>query len=166
MITITAYNQAHQHFRNAEEILQQNLPIDLFNLIKTVAGEKMSHYKSVTSRKLKDKYLSLCLGQQQTQYNPHWVKNLSSRHLDENETRVLSKGLNYATDYTNKDVLQFIAQIEPVIEDIRDITTDERGQLRQQIISSINSAKKTNNLSYDERQAINRLKNDEQKSSS
>ena len=83
------------------------------------------------------------------------------RSTTENETRVLSKGLNYATDYTNKDVLQFIAQIEPVIEDIRDITTDERGQLRQQIISSINSAKKTNNLSYDERQAINRLKNDD-----
>ena len=43
-------NQAHQHIRNEEEILQQNLPIDFFNLIKTVAGEKMSHYKSVTSR--------------------------------------------------------------------------------------------------------------------
>ena len=37
------------------------------------------------------------------------VKNISDRNLDHHETSVLSKGLNFALNHTNKDVLQFIA---------------------------------------------------------
>ena len=73
---------------------------------------------------------------------------------------VLSKGFNFASSHSDKDVLQFIAAVEPAIEDIEDVTQDEKSAIRQRIVSSLNAAQKNNNLTVEDRQAIKRLKSD------
>ena len=40
----------------------------------------------------------------------------------EHEISVLSKGFNYATDHSPRDVLLFIAEVEPVIEDLQGLS--------------------------------------------
>ena len=53
--------------------------------------------------------------------NPQSVKNISNRNLDQHEISVLSKGLNFASNHSPKDVLQFIAHIEPAVEDLKNV---------------------------------------------
>ena len=57
--------------------------------------------------------------------NSLWIPN-QLNNLDQHEISVLSKGLNFASNYCPKDVLQFIAQIEQVVEDLK-----KRQQLRK-----------------------------------
>ena len=89
----------------------------------------MNRMRDSTKARLVTKFNKL-LEKQNDNFNPEWVKNLSNRILTRDETKVLAKGLNYATDHKKKDVLQFVAQIEPVIEEIRDISPQERNTVR------------------------------------
>ena len=49
------------------------------------------------------------------------MNNLSDRNLYNIEKLVLSKGLNFGTKHINNDVIHFIAQVEPAIENIPNI---------------------------------------------
>ena len=89
----------------------------------------MNRMRDSTKSRLVTKFNQL-LEKQNDNFNPEWVKNLSNRILTRDETKVLAKGLNYATDHKKNDVLQFVAQIEPVIEEIRDISPQERNTVR------------------------------------
>ena len=88
------------------------------------------------------------------------VKNLSSRNLDPVENQVHSKGHNFAMNHSPKDVLQVIAQVEPGIEDLKDTTIQEKSRIRQKVVSAVHSAQSCANISYEEKQAIRRLKSD------
>ena len=57
-----------------------------------------------------------------SQVNTATVKNISDKNLDQHEISVLSDGFNFALNHTKRGILQYIAQIEPAIEDIREVT--------------------------------------------
>lgn len=131
----------------------------MFETLKNVAKNKMNIKKQKEKSQLINKYNRLA-NIPTSNINSKAVKNISDRTLDDQEMQVLSKGLNFATDHTDQDVLQFIAQIEPIIEDIKNINSEEKSTIRSQIVSSLKHSKKLNNLTYHEKQAIKRLKND------
>ena len=60
---------------------------------------------------------------------PQAIKNISDRNLDDDEKSVLAKGLNFSLGNRKKDTLQLIAQVEPVIEDLK-LDKDEKTALR------------------------------------
>ena len=74
---------------------------------------------------------------------------------------VLQRGLNYATSHGKKDVLTFIAKVEPVIQDMSSVTLEEKISLRQRVAASVNSAQKANNLSNEDNAALKRLADDD-----
>lgn len=74
---------------------------------------------------------------------------------------VLSKGLNFATCNTNKDKVNFIAAVEPIISDIDHISATERDTIRSQVTSALKSAQNCNNLDISERKALKELQNDQ-----
>ena len=73
---------------------------------------------------------------------------------------VLSKEFNFVSSHSDKDLLQFNAAVEPAIENIGDITQDRKSAIRQRIVSSLNAAQKANKLTVEDRQAIKRVKSD------
>ena len=89
------------------------------------------------------------------------VTNLSSKTLDSTELNLLSKGLNFATVHTNRDVLTFIAQVDSAISDISDISYEERTNLRQKVTAAVSSNIEKSQLSKFEKLALTRLKNDD-----
>ena len=58
------------------------------------------------------------------------MKNLSYTELDDNYINVFAKGFNLTTGHSEKDKLQFIAQVESTIEDMKDINIEKKNKIR------------------------------------
>ena len=144
------------------ENLNNVLPSHLYNFIKSTAIQKCTSKKSYEKLKLKAKYDHLCNSQVTNELRPYdnWVRNLSSKNLTKEEEKVLSKGLNFSLKHNNKDKLDLLSTIEPIIENIKDISPSERSQLRLQTVSAIKSSKAENNLTANEKEALTNLKQD------
>ena len=91
----------------------------------------------------------------------HNVINLSNRDLTSDELNVLSKGLNFALDHTQKDKINFIAAIESNISSNRDINNNDKLIVSSQVVNAIKTAKNVDNISFADKTALNQLKNDE-----
>ena len=109
---------------------------------------------------LKQKFLRISSNRQSFN-NPNIVKNHSSRSLDQSEVNLLSNGMNFASSHSKKDILSFISKVEPAISDLENVTNEEKIALRQRVVSSVNSAQTVNNLTSEEKQALQRLKDDD-----
>ena len=96
-----------------------------------------------------------------TQANDNWVRNISSRPLDETETQELSYGLNHSV--TSKRILTetIVPSVEAVLSRQRDLSEPAKDNIRGRIPSTLQSASlPDNNLTNDERQELKRLKTD------
>ena len=61
------------------------------------------------------------------QENPAVV---SDRQLNNQEMKVLAKGLNFVTGHSWNGKLQFVASVETAIENIKDVSVEEKHQIR------------------------------------
>lgn len=52
------------------------------------------------------------------------VINILEKNLTTDEISVLSRGLKLATTHNNIDKLNFLALLEPVMSELKDVTTD------------------------------------------
>ena len=139
--------------------LESILSPELYRRLTETADDKLKNKENSERERLKDKFSKLIRNDAHI-INNNSVKNLSSRNLDTVENQVLSKGLNFAMNHSPKDILQFIAQVEPAIEDLKDTTIQEKSRIRQKVVSAVHSAQSCANISYEEKQAIRRLKSD------
>jgi hypothetical protein len=140
--------------------LQELIPTEIFERLKAEAVRKHRHVRAIKKQQLIRKYEKLLSEHPCRTYNPRWVTNLSDKQLTKDEECVLAKGLAFATTHVEKDKLHFVAAVEPVINNLTNITIDEKNNLRQRISTAIQSVPANNNLTVNERKAINNLKND------
>ena len=88
-----------------------------------------------------------------------WVRNLSSRILSDDETRVLQKGLNFAVTPKFIPKLDIISEIEDGIIGLSDANKE---LVRAEVVKTLASFRPTrSNISRGEREALKNLKNDE-----
>ena len=73
----------------------------------------------------------------------------------------MSKGLNFATTHSKIDKLKFIAAVEPVIDNLPAVTLDEKNILQQKVATAVNCASNTSNITYNERNALKALEDDD-----
>ena len=91
----------------------------------------------------------------------NWVRNISSRPLDKTETQVLSYGLKHSVTPKRIPTETIVSSVEAVLSRQRDLSEPTKDNIRSRIASTIQSASLTdNNLTKDERQALKRLRND------
>ena len=92
----------------------------------------------------------------------NWVRNISSRPLDETETHVLSYGLKHSVTPKRIPTESIVSSAEMVLSRQRDLSESAKDNIRSRIASTVQSASTPdNNLTKDEQQALKRLKNDD-----
>ena len=158
-------NKYNETIRQLSTSLERTLDIELWRNLLSAAQHKMRAKKNLVKHDLKNKFVKL-----KTEYRRnssdvtstcHNVINLSNRDLTSDELNVLSKGLNFALDHTQKDKINFIAAIESNISSNRDINNNDKLIVSSQVVNAIKTAKNVDNISFAEKTALNQLKNDE-----
>ena len=92
----------------------------------------------------------------------NWVRNISSRPLDETETQILSYGLKHSVTPKRIPTETLVSSVEAVLSRQGDLSEPVKDNIRSRIASTLQSASlPENNLTNDERQALKRLKTDE-----
>jgi len=92
----------------------------------------------------------------------NWVRNISSRPLDQTETHVLSYGLKHSVTPRRIPTESIVSSVEAVLSRQRDLSESAKDNIRSRIASTVQSASiPDNNLTKDEQRALKRLKNDE-----
>ena len=148
-----------EEIRSLKQELENILPIDLFQCSSVATQNKFSRKLEKEKQRLTNKYKNLHNDGFRTP-NTNVVKKLSSKELSDDQLSVFSKGSNFAADHSQKDVYQFIANVEPVLQNLRNVSIGEKITLRQRIISSIKSTQNNDNLTRGERIALKQLKQD------
>ena len=92
----------------------------------------------------------------------NWVRNISSRPLDKTETQVLSYVLKHSVTPKHIPTEAIVSSVEAVLSRQRELSESAKDNIRSRIASTIESSSLTDsNLTKDERQALKRLKTDE-----
>ena len=88
--------------------------------------------------------------------------NISSRPLDKTETQVLSYGLKRSVTPKHIPTEAIVSSVEAVLSRQRELSESAKDNIRSRIASTIQSSSLTDsNLTKDERQALKRMKTDE-----
>ena len=141
--------------------LAEIIPLDLLERFKTEVVRKHDHIRNLKKHQLIQKFEKLCGDAIPSTYNPDWVINLSSKELSRDEKCVLSKGLDFAATHHEKDKLDFIASVEPSINNLKNTSVTEKESIRQRIVTAIESAPRIDNITVKENEAIKSLRNDD-----
>ena len=92
----------------------------------------------------------------------NWVRNISSRPLDKTETQVLAYGLKHSVTPKHIPTEAIVSSVEAVLSRQRELSESAKDNIRSRIASTIQSSSLTDsNLTKDERQALKRLKTNE-----
>ena len=87
----------------------------------------------------------------------NWVRNISSRPLDENETQVLSYGLKHSVTPKRIPTDDIVSSVESVLARQRELPESTKDDIRSRIASTLQSASLTDcNLTKDELHALKR----------
>ena len=91
----------------------------------------------------------------------NWVRNISSRPLDENETQVLSYGLKHSVTPKHIPTDDIVSSVESVLARQRELPESTKDDIRSRIASTLQSASLSNcNLTKSKLHALRRLRND------
>ena len=86
---------------------------------------------------------------------------MSSRQLTENQFRVLARGQNYALPHSNKDVYEFVAVTDNIVDSLENTSRESKSEIKSQIQTAIKSVKRERNLQPGERSALKDLQDDD-----
>ena len=164
-------NDCHRRLNYYKDKLQQRLdklrqfiPTDLLDTILTIADRraKKTAEQHRTKTQLKLTRLQRTKGKKQQKPDDNWVRNISSRPLDKTETQVLSYGLKHSVTPKRIPTEAIVSSVEAVLSRQRELSESAKDNIRSRIASTIQSASlPDSNLTKDERQALKRLKTDE-----
>ena len=91
----------------------------------------------------------------------NWVRNISFRPLDENETHVLSYGLKHSVTPKDTPSDDIVSSAESVLAHQRELLESTKDDIRSRMPSILQLASLTDcNLAKDKLHALKRLKND------
>ena len=144
--------------------LRQFIPTDLLDTILTIADRraKKTAEQHRTKTQLKLTRLQRTKDKRRQKPDDNWVRNISSRPLDKTETRVLSYGLKHSVTPKRIPTEAIVSSVEAILSRQRELSESAKDNIRSRIASTIQSASlPDSNLTKDERQALKRLKTDE-----
>ena len=140
------------------KIIQTNLLDVIRDIADQRAKKTTEQYRIKTDLKLTR--LQRTKNKKRHKTDENWVRNISSRPLDKTETQVLSYGLKHSVTPKRIPTETIVSSVEAVLSRQRDLSEPTKDNISR-IASTIQSASLTdNNLTKDERQALKRLKND------
>ena len=114
---------------------------------------QVKKFSSLLSKSLDDKNCAVT-----SDKSSKWIVNISNRQLDEHETSVLQRGLNYAITSRRIPVENFIIETEKACRFLEPDTAD---MLRNEVVDILRKAKPTqSDITKKEKDAITRLKQD------
>ena len=164
-------NDCHRRINHYKDKLQQRLyklrqliPTDLLDTILTIADRRANKTAEQHRTKTQLKLTRLQRTKDKKRQNPddNWVRNISSRPLDKTETQVLSYGLKHSVTPKRIPTEAFVSSVEAVLSRQRELSESAKDNIRSRIASTLQSASlRDSNLTKDERQALKRLKTDE-----
>ena len=164
-------NDCHRRLNYYKDKLQQRLdklrqfiPTDLLDTILTIADRraKKTAEQHRTKTQLKLTRLQRTKDKRRQKPDDNWVRNISSRPLDKTETQVLSYGLKHSVSPKRIPTEAIVSSVEAVLSRQRELSESAKDNIRSRIASTIQSASlPDSNLTKDERQALKRLKTDE-----
>ena len=94
-------------------------------------------------------------------HDDNWVKNISSRPLDEIETRSLSYGLKHSITSKHIATEAIVPSVEAVLACQRDLAEATKDEIRSRVGSTVHSVSiRDTSLTTVEKQALKRLKHD------
>ena len=143
--------------------LKQLILTELLDIVTTIADKRdnkaterarTGHQQKLTGR-LRNKE------QRRSKPDDNWVRNISSRLLDRNETRVLSYGQKHSVTPKRIPTKAIVSGVEAAPSRQRKLSESTKDNFRSRIASTIQSAlQHGSNLTKDEQHALKRLKND------
>ena len=164
-------NDCHRRLNYYKDKLQQRLdklrqfiPTDLLDTILTIADRraKKTAEQHRTKTQLKLTRLQRTKDKKRQKPDDNWVRNISSRPLDKTETQVLSYGLKHSVTPKRIPTEAIVSSVEAVLSRQRELSESAKDNIRSRIASTIQSASlPDSNLTKAERQALKRLKTDE-----
>ena len=164
-------NDCHRRLNYYKDKLQQRLdklrqfiPTDLLDTILTIADRRANKTAEQhrTKTQLKLTRLQRTKDKKRQKPDDNWVRNISSRPLDKTETQVLSYGLKHSVTPKRIPTEAIVSSVEAVLSRQRELSESAKDNIRSRIASTIQSASlPDSNLAKDERQALKRLKTDE-----
>ena len=147
-----------------QDKLKQLIPTELLHTVSTIADKRdnkaterarTGHQQKLTGR-LRNKE------QRRSKPDDNWVRNISSRPLDRNETRVLSYGQKHSATPKRIPTEGIVSGVEAALSRQQKLSESTKDNIRSRIASTIQSAlQHGSNSTKDEQHALKRLKNDE-----
>ena len=123
------------------------------------ANKTTEHHHAIVQSKLTR--LQHAAHKKRHKTDKNWVRNISSHPLDENETRVLSYGLEHSVTPKHVPNDDIVSSVESVLARQRELPESTKDDIRSRIASTLQPASLTDcNLTKDELHALKRLKND------
>ena len=158
-------NKYKSLLEKAVEKLRQSLPSNLLEIVRSIA-DKRAYKRALECRtrqveKLRKLYeTSKRLNRPKPDVN--WVKNISSRQIDDSETKLLSYGLKHSITPRHVPTETIVAGVEDALSRLDNLTEDAKDYIRSKVASTIQSTPRLeSNLSREELRALKRLKNDD-----
>ena len=141
------------------EELPDYLILDLENYIN---HRKITYRKNLKNRLIL-KFDKLA-GKQYPKFDSHndCIKNLSSYDLTNDEVSVLKKGLNFSLPNTKKNIPKFIASAEHIIDNLKNVSEEQKAVIRNSVSGALKNTKKdVSLLTRAEASALKGLKQNE-----
>ena len=163
-------NDCHRRLKYSKDKLllclgkfKQLIPTSLLDTVTTIADKRANktteqHHDIVQSKLTR---LQHAAHKKRHKTDKNWVRNISSRPLDENERHVFPYGLKHSVAHKHIPTDHIVSSVESVLARQRELTESTKDDIRSRIASTLQSASLTDcNLTEDELHALKWLKND------
>ena len=81
----------------------------------------------------------------------NWVKNISSRQIDDSETKLLSYGLKHSITPRHVPTETIVAGVEDALSRLDNLTEDAKDDIRSRVASTIQSTPRLESNSVEQR---------------
>ena len=170
-LVIVRINDCHKRKNTYEKAcsdikryLESNIPGDSLDIVNSIATEQSRKVKEETHTRLNDKLLVL---EKKVRANDiqkpasNFIKNISSRVLDEHEKTVLSYGIKQSLAPERLPTGKILASVESAIYR-ENLSAEEKETVRAKVASTLQTSQKpVSNLTKDEREALSRMRKDD-----
>ena len=163
-------NDCHRRFKRYKnktqqlhDKLKQLILTELLDIVTTIADKRDNKAPERARTGHQQKLTGLLRNKEQRRSKPddNWVRNISSRPLDRNETRLLSYGQKHSVTPKRIPTKAIVSSVEAALSRQRELSESTKGNIRSRIASTIQSAlQHGSNSTKDEQHALKRLRND------
>ena len=139
--------------------LKQLILTELLDIVTTIADKRDNKATERARTGHQQKLTGLLRNKEQRRSKPdgNWVRNISSRPLDRNETRLLSYGQKHSVTPKRIPTKAIVSSVEAALSRQRELSESTKGNIRSRIASTIQSAlQHGSNSTKDEQHALKR----------